>query len=1685
MAAKSSAASVDKLRKGIQERTGVTLSSRSSEPLPVLSNANRARNTEKVLEELGQRDQARGANTFSVEAAKSGSPIMSGWVNAMADNPKLANAATFLAGASLPYGEFRRQQDEKMKGTLTDEMKSAGLTQADLDAWNRQQNEIERQNVLSQYAKEHPIMSSLNAIPENAFGSIEGNIDKVLDFVKGNPIESKQTNADIYRQAVNENIDSKLGRGAYNVANSVGDMLFAAWLTGGLGGGGAEGAKGLAKLLKGLPAASVMGLEKSNATMNSAAERGLSNNQTLAEGVLSGLSTAATEALPFGRFSQGGSILGSMAAEGLQEGAEGLLDTFFDELVTRVGGNGDKSELKTRYREYLNAGYNSQQARDAVAKDYASQVLMDVVMGGAAGGIMQAGSNAVSGRNIITGKIPSLNQNTEAQTETAEAEQPKEEVKVEQTVEQPVQTEQPIPTVQQTPVAQNENIPAVEQTTRETVPQEVQNYVNNRDQLVNYVTQNQPGYEEGQQIIRSINAMDEYMFQNYPEWMDGETGQFKREEFDRLMQSQPTQQSTEQLERDNDGLDEETANLTAENAGQALDNAVNDLDKGSHRYNVEFFSENEESPDIEEDNKLHTGKFKESEFANNSYRRSKVLNKGEYKSLITDDLKRVEAVTHEASLNAAEEKLKRNGFNNEFNRLVKDEGSKEWDAVDTDTAMMCAMREAQNARKAAKLGVDPDEAWNREVQIFKKVRDKVHTAGQMIEALKKWSANTPEGKLAQAIAYVKQTVKEEDADLQLKEKAQKYADGILTDEFMKEFLKKAHQYDGQEVSFAKEARLNIELAHMLNEQIPVKFRQKFTTLWLDNLLASFRTLISRNFGGNIGKAALDQTLVKAFSGPIDAFVSRYTGTRTTTGFTVEGLKTYGKGFKKGGKQTIMDYWTPDADPDFNGKLKDLAKEFKLFADANVTNRAGVDENNITETFKNNRTTFKNGAFKLYDKLIKFGLAIGDNPFYQANYDQTVYELNTLLEKNKIKIPEGTTKEQLDNWVKAVATAQGLEAVYQDNSKLAQGATDIKNGLAKMSQDYVGFDILSGASMPFVRTPMNVVKTNLELSPLGIVKNAVKTISEIKANLEAGRAALDSASFDQRRFVRETSRNVVGLIMFATGLMLKNAGMLTGGYSDDAKEKQAQKEAGMQEYAFVSPFTGNQWSVNWIPGIGSSLVSASAFEDEFSKPDQDGLDALVNGIKAGSQSMFEQAALQGLQRLTGSANYSSDNKLIDNVAETISNTASSAILPSFVRQTAAALDPYKRNTYGAGGKESVINNAIAGVPLLRQTLQPRIGTNGEPMAQNAGRNGFEKWFDNLVNPAMVTVPSALADPVRDEATRLYEETKNTTAFMPKISMSYLNVGDHVSNTKEYTEFLQIADSAMHQAASTFIESGEYQSLPTAQREKALGSIYSAIQTVERAKFLDLDTEFDGAEKAYAEGGEEALFNYVTGASFLSEIGVDNTEKARLDVLDRYAQGGADAIQQLVDMHQQIVDAGGYSSYGMITNFEKAKDTIPGLTAQTFVNTYKMLDVNDSHDIAQGEMLDYLNQNPTYHSEEGVDRLWNAYGDEEWTSIPYFNAEDGVWKTRKNPEIAKNELYDQVTQTIPSLSRNEFDQILTDVDTDDSATITQKELLDYFGRYNFTDEDVMTLWQAFGNDWKRQPTYNPRTGTWSAK
>lgn len=1771
-------------------------------------------------------------------------------------------------------------------GMPTVEQKGKGVTRSDLQSLYDEQNRAKKNKRARDIASAHPVIGSAMATISRPIESAEGVLQNLGEYATGKALSQTYNPSAEMREQVNEGIKSDLGRLAYGGVNSISDMALAMLLAG-----------GNPNLSSG-----IMGLEKANDVTNDANARGLTPNQILAEGALSGVSTALTERLPMGRFADGGHIVGSMLSEGAQEGAEDIVDTFFDELVTKLGGNYDKSTLRTEYNMYLEAGYTPEEAQKAVEDNYKKQLGLDVLLGGITGGLMQGGSNLVQGNNVITGKprtqteenIPTVNAIDDVPEDTLQMEEPKaraipsinsieqeqqiqnqriEELRALQEAMQnnPVQTEEQIPAV--TPEVQtaqptqnvpelnsviqraesavntflngfNSNVLGMEELgdlrnelldlgnqnpdARQQINNLWRNVVNtvqgnqaqnvettqtvsNRDliqqgrdtrNLINLAEQykaklssfgnksfdsqidnaitalrngdpnaaenlntllaqideqmngetvgvseralNQDMYDQMKNVTdgrvihispETLRAMDmnvtelnnkirtgtgrlrfvtgggtpidsvyqemydlaggmlpeprsmgesdmvdaivKYMTDaksgknnivNESSWNDvplTETrssavveaqnisdalvdnllnGEYKTRQEAAEALSNWVQQMTELgnkypearnsigdivdhtyadfrnnlAEVENAGLKEEVASINnVQDAQTMLESEIDSLSE-TYPLNIQFLGGGNEDTDVDVEESIsdqrrrdfHTGIYKDSKVSTNSFPRSKALNKTEMNTVLTEEQKQYEAVTHEATLERATNELKEDGYKASVDDILT---KKDWDAVDTDKAMLCAFKSAKEARYKVKQGADPTKAWQQTVDLFKTIREHATAGGQAIEALKKWASRTPEGKLAKAIAFARELAETADPKSEAAKQIAKQNNVVFTDEFMKEFLEKAHQYDDQEVSFAKQARLDQKLAHMVWSQIPKTWRAKFTSLWMDNLLASFRTLISRNVGGNAGKFALDQTATKLISGPIDTLISRLTGGKTTTGFTKEGWKVAKQGLKQGAFNTTMDYWGSTLDPDKVTNFKELAKELKdvaklkenIGADASVSNRPG-NEGDFNETLKNNRTVFEKKAFKIYDKLIKYGLAVSDNTFYKSVYDQTLYELNTLRKEGKLeKALQDLSDDKFETWAKAVATSQGLEAVYQNDSTLSNGAMDIKKGVGEISKGLLGVDVVSNASFPFVRTPMNVINTNLEYSPLGVVKNTINTIKEIRENLKNNRAAFTTetsgGSFKQNRFVRETSRNIVGSLLFGLALVMKNAGMLTGAYSDNEKEREEQKKSGMQEYALVSPFTGNQWSVDWIPALGSNLVAGSAFDDAFRRPDQSGIDAVLNGAKAGAKSLFEQSALQGLQRLVGQQSFNTEDSVIDNAINAVANTASSAAVPSFLRQTAAALDPYKRNTYGMGGRESIINNAIAGIPILREhLLQPRIGSDGQPIEQNAGRNGLEKWLDNLVNPAMVTVPSAMDNAVRDEAMRLYNVTKNYDAFQPNIGRDYLEVNGRQTNTAEYTEFLQRANSAMNQIASDFIQSDFYSGLTDEEKVAALNNIYGAVQRVERARYLGIDKDFDSVDKAYAEGGADGLINYMVAKSYLNQMGSQNNPDNREAVIEMVQNG---EMEQTLALSNELQQAGLQGNLNETYKYEHASQYIPSLTPTDFAQTFTAIDqqpqgTSGHGSISQGEILDYLNQNPSAYSDEDAMQLWNAYGTGSWVYIPVLN-EDGTWHNKK--------------------------------------------------------------------------------------
>ena len=1012
---------------------------------------------------------------------------------------------------------------------------------------------------------------------------------------------------------------------------------------------------------------------------------------------------------------------------------------------------------------------------------------------------------------------------------------------------------------------------------------------------------------------------------------------------------------------------------TPEQAQQTLEEAINGLAMNLGFFGSDVDEETESEPT--ETGRVKTGRFKTSDVFSNTAKNSGILNEKQQKMHEADGSMLYEQNSEKESVDAANQRIKENGYNGEYERLLKKEG---YNNVDTDEMMMIWKHYNNQALALDERGADSTSAWKKAYECLKKIKAEGSREGSALQALAKWSRNnTPEGLLAQAESIITAAQngysgysKTDQGWFKQIAKETKGKTKEMDVDFIKGFITEARKLEGLDINSQQAKHIMANLGKMVNSQIPVTLREKVTTILMDNMLGNFRTLITRNAGGNIAFNAIEQKLRKPLSALIDAGISKAKGTeRTISENTAEGRSAYREGFKEALKQEMYDF-------------------------ANNIQSARSGENTLATAVTNNRQVFKDSNIlgkvgNFYNKLVKAGLSAGDRPFYEGVYHQYMTEFQKMYDDGKL----GDMKESdFKKLAEANAQLKALEAVYQDDSAMASAFMKMKEGVNNLSQGIIGADLLSQFTMPFVKTPANIIQRAIEYSPIGIVKNAIQTVREVNhAMTDAG-----MMDFNQERFATETARNLIGSVLFTAAVMLAKSGAMTGAYSEDKDMAQAQREAGMQEYALHNPLGFNgDISVDWIPVLGNDMVAAASAYDAFkNNPELNAAQRIGRGLTAGLKSQFESSMLQGLQRLVGgSGSFGSEGDILTNAVDTLKSGATQFI-PSLLRQGAAVMDPYRRQLSGANPDDYYVNSVLNSIPGLRETLEPRVSRTGENLEQNAGRSFGWKVFDNFINPATVTVGTP--DNVRDEAMRLYESTNSNQAFEPTVTISELKVDDHVPTAEEYTEYQRNAYGAMNEVASQVIESEYYNGLSDDDKVSMLADIYSAIKTVEKKNVLGLDTSnLTGADKAYFEGGTDGLIEYMTVRSVLSQMGMQNNASNREQIMNVLNQGGVDAVNQMVEESQELEAAG--LNTNMQFKYEHATNYIPSLTPTQFANTWNEINTDGNTGIKQQEILDYLNQNPQSHVNDAM-LYWQAYGDSSWTKVPVLN-EDGVWVAQK--------------------------------------------------------------------------------------
>lgn len=1806
---------------------------RLQELTPIYNQAE-ANRTQRQLERLGQTDVARGTNTALVEDLKRDSydNAWDRYINTPYSTPSVIS-------------NLIEDRTTDRSGTLTPEMQALGITEDSLKLWNDRQNEEERQEVLSQWAKENPVISTLNAYPENYFQSMANTARKVKDYVTGNPLEARETNADIYRRAVSEDIDTKAGQLAYNLINTLGDMGFAAAMAAPFGsiGAGANAARRLAY-------GAGQGSEIANQFMNSAIERGLTPNQIMAEGAGSFLATALTEAASLDKILGGDHILTAMLSEGLQEGAEDLVNTAIDELVTRVGGNADKSELHQNYNAYIEAGYDPDEAFKNMVADYRNQVLMDVALGGITGGLVGGGSNLIQGRNVITGRIPTVN--TEVQTPEAQTEQTIPEV-------EPVQAET-IPNIEQPsePVrTPTEDAQAIVDNFLGSLPtlskeQATQGYRNvletltaignenpeirndlgaiwtdfnsqirersaqNEDvaaqeiETLNSQDAEQPSQTVETPVVQKLTRRELKQYQRQMEGINGKLSTFKNkkdanrltkaynaiansegeaqtkaiEKFNSLMDAinekmagetvgisarENNQDLYEDMKRVTDGykirVSKDAVKQLGLNTYTELNNATNtrssnrikfvekggtpidaaypemydqahgtlpspqnmaegDLLKALYDYirepksargemayeeswedipadaitsvdsqieditdpvfdkiddgiataedlaevfdklnqisrnandksvsqkcvdaylelsdllkekvmNADVYDPDIENADYDELNDLadqaledynpedfeeeitfeiprehnstagvNTGRYQQSEAYTNT---------AENSGMVNDKIRELdekyghmmyENNTEAESLAEADRRISENGEEAE----TKDVFNKDsWSNVDADVAMILYRRAFDYANSLDAQGIDSTEAWGYCYSLLEKIKEEGSKMGQALQAYAKWSrSNTPEGLLAESLSIIEEAKRGDQIDYSKtsaweREVARETRNAARKDvstngkvrevnatdiNFMRDFLKEAAKLNTLEPNSFEFKRVYDNLGKLVNTQIPAHLTEKVRTLLMDNMLGNARTLITRNAGGNVGFNLIEQLLRRPLTAAIDAGLSKARNTRRTTGWSLEGYKDWGKGAKEAFKQEWYDFT--------HGTHSARSGEVTL-ANAASQNRT---------VFKNNKTQKSRGLNYLLNKadnLVRYGLSLGDRWAYEASYNQTLAELERLYRDGKMdrtitKDGKTTTfkmpRKEFEQYAKDQARINGLEACYQDDSEMAQAFLAARRLVNKMSRGIIGTDILSQFTIPFAKTPANIIQRAIEYSPLGLAKNAVQTIREV-TNPAVG--------FNQRRFSVDTSRNIIGSALFALGIAMAKSGAMTGGYSEDKDMRQAQKEAGMQEYALHHPFgLDADVDIGWLPVLGNDMVAAAAAYDAASKPELTLGQSLGQGLTAGLKTQFETSALQGLSRfIGGQGSFGSNNgDVVSNAKDTLMS-GMTQFVPSLLRQFANATDPYQRQLSGPNPDDYYINSVMSAIPGLREKLEPKIGRTGEDLEQNHSQTTAGQWFNNFINPANVTYGTE--DPVRDEAMRLYESIGDNRAFEPTVTMSELKVDDHVPTAEEFTEYQRAAYGAMNEAAQELFDTEVYENMSDEQRVNALAQLYSSIKTVEKKNILDLDKDgLTGPEKAYDQEGVDGLIQYLTVRDYLNQMGMSNNEKNRQLVIDTLNEGGTEAVEQMISDSQELSDSD-------IFRYNHATNYLPSLTPTEFNDLWTAINADGNTSIKQQEVIDYLNQSPDGYDAETALQYWRAFDqkaghDGEWAKIPVLNPETGLWEAKK--------------------------------------------------------------------------------------
>ena len=661
--------------------------------------------------------------------------------------------------------------------------------------------------------------------------------------------------------------------------------------------------------------------------------------------------------------------------------------------------------------------------------------------------------------------------------------------------------------------------------------------------------------------------------------------------------------------------------------------------------------------------------------------------------------------------------------------------------------------------------------------------------GRALQARKLWKLMTPDGREESLKKMLKNS--QEELDAKGVKVNLKFSQWVLD-------AARAATEDGDMQRVQKAAA--VELA----QQIPANWRDRFRAWRMLSMLGNFRTHF-RNFFGN----AMFVPVV-SLKNKLGAVAEIATGQKDRTKTLAVRLPKAIRDFSRQDAIAMRDELTGEAKYNEDTAVQRAQKPFKGLLQAVIDFNSGMLEKEDWHFLRNH-----------YRRALGGWMKANGYTADQMRADPS------LLEKGR-----------------AYAIQEAQKATYRDFNKFA--AT-----LNKISREGGVAGFLVDATLPFKKTPANILKRGLEYSPAGLMRSLTTDIYHLKQWHDAQNGKLNAVpdkAISPTQFIDRCCSGLAGSAILAAGALLSSAGIVSCGLDDD--DDKYEKEKGRQEYSFKFSILGHDftYTIDWAAPMSMPFFVGAAIYEQLSSQDGFDVEELVDAFGNITEPVFNLSMLDGINSLFKTSQYDDTNTLTQIGAKVVSNYATSYV-PSLLGAIARIYDENARKTFVESGKGTGVLGTFRYAVEQTQNKIPVLNKENIPVRDiwgNAKTSSLaERIIENLISPGYIE--EYKEDPILNEMARLYDSTGDIGMIPdadPDKSVTYKKK-KYVFTDKQWDLYKETRNRAAYNGLTELINSDEYKNATDDIQVQMIKNVWGYADKVgKQAVIPDYDVENKG-------------------------------------------------------------------------------------------------------------------------------------------------------------------------------------------------------------------------------------------------